>query len=298
MDETWLTVGDSFEFSEFIGGMVTVGVPFDAPVEFKRRVYAAAQSYVSGNKSVDYFLKRYGADKEFPRPSPSERSLCNFLRGVKYEAHSVYRELTSEVERVSRLGLFAAEVCLARTLTTIRMSCFMLLHGYLYEAAALMRVVLEQTAWAWSVHERDDDAIFSVSPTKSISALKAIISDAGKKYSLLSDYTHINPALQVEYLDFSGECPALLHSQHERSAQMAVMLGRLVDDYRVTAERISIDCIARPVAWKRSEGTWIVNEERPFPRLVDAYLKRVTERAEQGASGDALDSASLRPGRT
>lgn len=280
MDEEWLTVGDSFEFSEFIGGMVTVGVPFDAPIEFKRRVFAAAQSYVSGNKSVDYYLKRHGVDKEFSRPSPSERSLCNFLRSVKYEANSVYRELTSEIERVSRLGLFAAEACLARTFITIRMSCFMLLHGYLYEAAALMRVILEQVAWAWSIHDRDDDAIFSVSPTKSISALKAVIADAGKKYSLLSDYTHINPKLQVEYIDLSGECPMLLHSQHERSAQMAVMLGRLVDDYRVTTERVSYEYIAKPVAWKRDEkGAWILNDERPFPRLVDAYLKGVTQRA-------------------
>ncbi len=282
MDDAWLTVGDSFEFSEFIGGMVTVGVPFDAPAEFKKRVYAAAQSYVVGNKSVDYFLKRYGDRKEFSRPSPSERSLCDFLRAVKHEADSVYRELTSDVERASRLGLFAAEVCLARTFTTIRMACFMLLRGYLYEAAALMRVVLEQIGWAWSIHQRDDDGIFLVNPTKSISALKSVIPDAGKKYSLLSDYTHIKPELQKEYIDFSGDCPTLLHSQHERSAQMAVMLGRLVDDYRVVAERVSFDCIAEPVAWRKNpEGDFVLNNDRPFVQLVDRYLKGISESAEQ-----------------
>lgn len=286
-DEAWLTVGDSYELCEFIGGMVTIGVPFDAPIDFKRRVHAAAHSYVAGNKSIDHFLKKYGSRVEFTRPSKGQRALCEFLRSVKYEVEAVYRELTSDVERENCLGLFASEACLARTFTTIRMAIFMLMRGYPYEAAALMRVILEQMAWSWAIHALDDDGIFKMSPTRSISALKSIVDDAGKKYSLLSDYTHINPELQNEYLDFSGECPAVLHSQHERSAQMAIMLGRLADDYRVVAERISFKYFATPVAWERNAaGELVLRERRPFAEKVDEYFKRIVELTEQGPPRD------------
>jgi hypothetical protein len=156
------------------------------------------------------------------------------------------------------------------------MSSMMLLHGFLYEASALMRVVLEQIAWAWAIHKRDDDGIFSVSSTKSVSALKSIIKTAGKKYSILSDYTHINPDLQHQYIDFSDEYAAVVHRQHERSAQMAVNLGYLVDNYRVVTERISFEYVQKPKAWSLNEdGEVTLEENRKFVQYVDQYSNKV-----------------------
>jgi hypothetical protein len=284
MDDEWLIVGDSFELSEFIGGMVPIGVPFDAPLDFKKRLYAAAQSYVDGNKSVDYHLKRYGDLIDFKRPTEEQRELCNYLRAVLAEARSVYGELTSGIERESYLGLFASEICLARVFTSIRMASMMLLHGHLYEASAIMRVVLEQIAWAWAVHKRDDNGIFTVSSTKSIGALKQLISSAGKKYSLLSDYTHINPNLQRQYIDFTEEFAAVVHKQPERSAQMAVYLGYLVDDYRVVTERISFEYITKPIAWRKNENLgFMLVKDRPFLSTIEKFELKAFKNAQQEA---------------
>lgn len=272
MEEEWLVVGESFELSEFLGGMVPIGVPFDAPRDFKLRVYAAAHSYISGNKSVDYFLKRYGDLIEFERPSAQQRALCAFLRGVLSEARSVYEEIVNGVERNTYLGLFAAEMCLGRVLSSIRMSAMMLINGYLFEAAAIMRIVIEQIAWAWAIHERDDDGIFSVPATKSISALKELSPRAGRRYALLSDYTHINPNLQGQYIDFSEEYAAVMSRQPERSAEMAVLLGLLVDDYRVVTERVSFEYFKNPKVWvANSDGKLVLSESRPLLESIEQF---------------------------
>ena len=66
-EEQYLMLSGRFEDTEFIGNsMMVLGVPFDAPEEFKQRVWAAAQSYVVGNRSMDYFYKRYGQEAKFP----------------------------------------------------------------------------------------------------------------------------------------------------------------------------------------------------------------------------------------
>ena len=110
-----LFLGSSFELTEFIGGDdLKIGVPFDAPEEFKRKVFAAARCYSFGNESTDYFYKRYAENWKFERPSLSRRKMVLFLRGCICEADSVYGEIMNGVERKNIcMGLFAAEVALA-----------------------------------------------------------------------------------------------------------------------------------------------------------------------------------------
>jgi hypothetical protein len=253
-EEQYLMLSGRFEDTEFIGNsMMVIGVPFDAPEEFKRRIWAAAQSYVVGNRSMDYFYKRYGDLANFPRPSETRRKLSSTLSQCSYEIERVSSQLTNGIERRSYLGLFAAESALLRLSVSFEYASFLLMQGAVYESAAVLRLCLEQTAWAYDIYLLDDESLFEKNPTKSISKLKEIDGCAGRLYALLSDYTHIQPKLQRGYLDFSGEYATVVFRDFDTALKLSELYAQLVDLYVLTAEWISHEYFAETKAWSRSQ---------------------------------------------
>lgn len=126
-----LYVGSSFEMTEFIGDDLLIGVPFDAPQEFKKRIWAAARSYQFGNKSTDYFLRTYGKYWKFERASTSRRRMADFLRLCIIEAESAHGEIMNGNSREDCCaGLMAAEITLGRHVVTFRSAVFSLVQGY------------------------------------------------------------------------------------------------------------------------------------------------------------------------
>lgn len=253
-EEPYLLLSGRFEEIEFIGGSTMVlGVPFDAPEEFKRKVWAAAQCYATGNRSMDYFCKRYGDYANFPRPSAARRKLCSILRLAGYEVDRIVGQLSNGVERDSILGLFAAECALIRLSVSFKYGTFLLMQGATYESAAVLRLAMEQIAWAFDVHKIDDESLFQKNPTKSISKIKEIDVTSGRLYSLLSDYTHIQPALQRNYLDFSGEYAAVLYYDYDAALKLSDLYVQVVDLYTLVSEKIAYKYFNTLQAWSLSE---------------------------------------------
>lgn len=280
-EEQHLTLSGRFEDIEFIGNsMMVLGVPFDAPEEFKQRVWAAAQSYVVGNRSMDYFYKRYGGEANFPRPPENRRKLSSILRQCSYEVERVASQFANGVERQSYLGLFAAESALLRLSVSFEYAAFLLMQGAVYESAAALRLCLEQTAWAYDVYTLDDKTLFERNPTKSVSKLKEIDSRAGRLYSLLSDYTHIQPKLQRDYLDFSGKYTAVVFRDFDAALKLSELHVQLVDLYVLVSERISHEYFAETKAWSR-------NEDGDLVRKSDYSCLKAMQRWLEGVSGDA-----------
>lgn len=272
-DDEILHVGSSFEMTEFIGNDLLIGVPFDAPEDFKRRIWAAANSYLYGNKSTDYFLRQYGEHWNFERPSRGRRRMANFLRLCAIEAESIHFGIVNGKDRTGCcVGLMAAEFTLGRIITTYKSVAFNLVQGYVFESAALMRLILEQLAWAYAIRRSEDGSFFEVSSTKCITGLKTIYPTAGKLYSQLSDYTHINPKLHPQFLDTSEDVVAICYRQHELCARFAVKFGELVDLFRVVLEATSFDYIDKPLAWIRNEqGELEIVSGRPFIDNIQNY---------------------------
>lgn len=282
MDEDqYLTLSGRFEDVEFVGNSrMVLGVPFDAPEEFKQRVWAAAQSYVAGNRSMDYFYKRYGGKANFPRPSESRRKLSSTLRQCSYEVERVAAQLSNGVERRSYLGLFAAESALLRLSVSFEYTAFLLMQGATYESAAGLRLCLEQIAWSYDIHGLDNETLFDKNPTKSISKLKDLERNAGRLYSLLSDYTHIQPKLQRGYLDFSGECASVVFRDFDAALKLSELYVQLVDLYVVTSEHISHEYFAEIKAWSRSVDDKLV-------RNLDYSCLKAMQRWLESVSGGA-----------
>ena len=258
-EEQYLTLSGRFEDIEFIGNSMTIlGVPFDAPEEFKQRVWAAAQSYVVGNRSMDYFYKRYGDKANFPRPPESRRKLSSTLSRCSHEVDRVAAQLANGVERKSYLGLFAAESALLRLSVSFKYAAFLLMQGATYESAAALRLCLEQIAWSYDIHRLDSKILFDKNTTKSVSKLKELDEKAGRLYSLLSDYTHIQPKLQRDYLDFSGKYAAVVFRDFDAALKLSEVYVQLVDLYVLAAERISHEYFAEIKAWSRNEDGELV----------------------------------------
>lgn len=246
-----LSLSGRFEDIEFIGNsLILLGLPFDAPEEFKRMVWAAAQCYIAGNKSIDHFYRRYGDIVQFPRPTDNRRQLSSTLRRCSYEIQRIAGQLSNNVERQSTVGLFASESALLRLPVSFEYSAFLLMQGAIYESAAVLRLCLEQIAWAFDVHALDDERLFRTNPIKSLTKLKELEPSCGRLYSLLSDYTHIHPRLQQGYIDLSGEYAAVRYRDHDLALQMSSLYIKIVNLYVRTAEKISYEYFDNLKAWQ------------------------------------------------
>lgn len=258
-EEQYLYLSGRFEELEFIGNsMFVLGVPFDAPEEFKQRIWAAAQSYVLGNRSMDYFYKRYGDQAEFPRPTENRRKLSSMLRLCSFAVERISAQLTNGIDRTSTLGLFASESALLRLSMSFKYAAFLLMQGATYESSSVLRLCLEQIAWAYDVHLLDDDRLFDKNPTKSISRIKEIDPSAGRIYSLLSDYTHLHPKLQRTYLDFSQEYASVIYRDYDAALKICDLYVKIVDLYVKTAELISHKYFIEIKSWVVSNNGQLV----------------------------------------
>lgn len=278
-EDECLYVCYSPELTEFLGGDgdVAIGVPFDSPLEFKKRVFAAARCYVFGNESTDYFYKRYSKHWNFERPSVDLRVLGEFLRKCSSESECVASEVFNGISRDGTcVGLFGAEACIGRLVTTFKMTTFMILQGNLYESAALLRLGFEQIAWSYHVKDYLDNSFLKVNPTRCISSLKEINPAAGRIYSVLSDYTHINPKLQSQYLDFSGDMVGINRKDFENCKRIAVYFGVVIDIYRIVMEKISFDFVKKPEAcFKTKDGIVDIDPDRPFLENIEIYKQKI-----------------------
>jgi len=96
LTEQALLVTTDFDEMEFVGtGPLSIGMPFDAPQEFKSMLLAAATCYLWGNSSVDHVLRRYPEMLERARPSEEERQLQQTLRAALNAASDVRQKAKS-----------------------------------------------------------------------------------------------------------------------------------------------------------------------------------------------------------
>lgn len=276
-EEPYLTISNRFENIEFIGnGRMVIGVPFDAPNEYKRMVWAASECYIHGNRSIDYFYKRHCEKLNFDRPDAPRRRLSRIIQQSIQEVDRIGAEFTNGITRETTTGLFASESALTRLRTSFQSAAFLLMQGSLYEASALMRMALEQMAWSYTVHGYVDGGFFKVNPTRCITRLKEIVPGAGRLYSQLSDYAHLQPDLQRQYLDFSEEYAAVIYRNHDDCLRMGANFSSLVRDYAIVSEYISYRYFKSPKAWVSADnGTLERDPNYDFASKVISFMSDV-----------------------
>lgn len=77
----------------------------------------------------------------------------------------------------------------------------------------MVRMVLEQLAWAHEAHGANDDDLRKLNPTRCVTPFKAVFAEAGRFYGELSEDAHLDPAIVEHYLQFHNEGqPVVRHS--------------------------------------------------------------------------------------
>lgn len=268
---------------ELIGDhMFTLGVPQGSPEEFRWNVFAAAKAYNLGNR-IDYTLKRYGDRWDF---SEYENAGALLTRDVSY---AVRREVQRSVRAIKTLsatveplesGLFAATVALIRLEGSFRAAVLLNRHGFFLEAAGILRLILEQLAWAHSIHRIDGDSFFKVQPDRCISNLKSIAPYAGRLYGALSDWTHIAPEQTVGYLEITGSRIEVNQTSEDKAKINVLYLMALVDLMAVVVAVISFPHTPMTDVVQISDsGELSPRDDRPTRTILSTYRDRLLSEA-------------------
>lgn len=269
-----LTPDHDLEDFEIIGDhIIAVAVPSDSSPELRRYILAAAKAYWLKFSSIDYVLKRYGPSWNFETHLDKEQKLCkDMLQHVKSKVRQTIECMNKIENKPDRVGLFAAGAALIRLQASFRASSFLIKRGYNFEALSICRLILEQIAWAYNIHELEDETVFEILPTDSIAELRNLLSEAGRLYGILSEEAHISPHLAPGYVRFKADGQEIVLATSEDSISRAFILLLLADAFSIVSEYIyrelvsSFSCLVRD-----QNGNYCVNKSRPFSQVIDQY---------------------------
>lgn len=255
-------------------------VPNDLPSELIRNMTAASLAYFLGAKSIDRTINQYGAYLEIDEGHP----LSNEDKEIDYLFQMGRDEIKRAKETIhdyfagtESIGAILASAALTRLETTFRASGLLIRLKYIFEASSLCRMILEQIAWAYSVHELDDKKAFNLSPRKAIKNLKKLLPYVGEIYGFLSKYTHLEPELITEYLQVvDGNFSVNLHSSQDPLSWAWAHLC-LVDYYSVVTEYVYRNLLSDFRQLDIDEtGNFIASSKRPLYGTLKKYQARLS----------------------
>lgn len=269
---------------EILGAPITsVAVRSDSDAELKRYVTAAAKAYYLGLRSIDRVLKEYGEDWSFERSLTEEQKLCGDILGhVRREVSKTVEWMYRLERKPARLGLFIASAALMRLQASFTASSFLIKRGYTFEALGICRLVLEQMAWAFSIHELKDETLFRVAPSGSIANLKNLLPEVGRFYGMLSKQAHIAPSLVRKYVTLKADLQEVTLATSTDSAQRALNLLSLADYFNTVSEYVYRELLSTFSCLERDQaGNFCAKESRPLSKAIEEYGNAIAVRESQ-----------------
>ncbi len=273
---------DSFIFEgyDLIGDTAfSFAIPKGTPLPLRRRLMAASKSYFMQYASIDYVMKRYG---KYWFEDESEDEGHALIPATLSQVAILFDDLRAKHDSLQDLpdhfGLFVAGGALKRLLVSFKMAAFALQHGLYIECNCIMKLMLEQIAWAYAVHQIEDDKLLGVNPTRTISLFKRRIPTAGLLYGILNKTAHLDPKLAVHQLYSFGDNESYIKLTDEPNTLKSLLhLIAVVDMFGVVLETIyrtyfpRLDYIAR-----RSQA---LKKNRPavllYKRIKETVASRV-----------------------
>lgn len=217
---------DFYEMEPLGDSRFSVGVPITADAELKRRIMGAIKSYYHGT-SVDRVIKKFGARWTFSEPNSDQLFVTKTLKCTARAVEQVVLAIQNGEPRPDHSGLLAAEVALVRLRPTFRSALILISQAYAFEAAAVVRLILEQVSWAYSVRSlQDEKSISRVSTTGAITSLKRDLPYVGPAYGYLTKRAHIDATLTSTY--FKASTDGMVEIRQQMSAASFVVLGHLL----------------------------------------------------------------------
>lgn len=272
---------DVFEDFITLGGPgMNVIVPRSAPPGLVADIQAALISSQLG-VSFAYARTRY-ASRE---PAPSDSAVVLAFRDVYFAGKNHMLEtlgrFRADDQDESSAGATFADHALMRLQATYFAAGFLYGTGHLFEAHAVLRLFLEQVAWANRVRDVvTADEAAGVSPTKAISALKAVLPYVGPFYGFLSSSTHLALGEHLDFVDWSGGVTRVTLRHGAKGLAEGWVLLFAADCWSVVYERTQSQFVSELQNWRQSDDGLALIADRPFLALADPLRKRLIEVAD------------------
>ncbi len=265
---------DLEDFVQFGDHNIVIAVPPDSPSQLKRNILAAAKAYYMRVHSIDYVLKKYGASWDLETQLNREQKLLeDMFQDVMGKVNQTIEWMNKIDNKPDKVGLFTAGAALIRLETSFKAAKVLIKRGYNFESLDICRLILEQIAWAYNIHELEDETVFKILPTKSIAKLKNLLTKIGHLYGLLSKEAHMSPHSSLrKYIKFTEPYPQVVLATTEDSVSSAFILLLLADVFSIVTEYIYRELVpALSCLVKDGNGKYCVNKSRPFSQVIKHY---------------------------
>ena len=260
-------------------------IPFIVPSHLsltqEKYLIASQLTVLMRNTSVDNVLKNWfeGFEEERKKDDQDPKlvlvdEILSVSRSHSYNIHHRFKNLNFDFETKSS---FVCEATFSRLPTTFKSIHFHIKFGYYYESFALIRLVLEQLAFAYTASRVSEGFLEDfLSPTESIKYLKELIKDAGKLYGSLSKKSHIDKSTIPKYLETENSQSHVTTHSVFFSLEASKYLLHIIDYQSIAFEYCfrgflkDYSCIL-----KEADGRYTVNPNRNHKEQFNNYIERV-----------------------
>ncbi|MEA4849273.1 MAG: hypothetical protein VB106_18730 [Clostridiaceae bacterium] len=258
---------------------LTVGVPYNSPERFIKNVYAGACASNLGLSSIDYTYKKHVKGQNLGEDSDDfDDKLLKVTSSLKHGVIDVLEYLMS-IKKPDIPSLFAAGAAYVRLQNTFKGAVLCLRTGLYFETLAMERIILEQLAWIYKVHNYDGD-YFKILPNKCISSLNSLIPSVGITYGVLSNKLHIEPLSTLDYISTENNNLNVVLRDNKQTIKNAYLLLKIYDIFCIVGEFIYADLLKDYKYIKKDcNGEYVPYEKRISLNLI-SKLYRVLESCE------------------
>ncbi len=278
-DNDILTNNDDLDDIElFRSPRITIGVPCNSPPQLIKNVMAGASAYSLRLKSIDYTLKHYIDRQDINKiRNPNGELISQVTSSVKESIIDALDYLMS-IRKPDIPSLFAAGAALVRLQNTFKGAALTLRTGLHFETIAMERMIIEQLAWIYRIHDFEGD-FFKIEPSSCITPFKTLIPNVGNLYGYLSKKLHISPKDTTEYIVFKDNTLHLSLSDFTQIKKDAYLLLILVDMYCIVGEYIYSDLISKYKYLKKGKNNQLLpSKGRPSKKIVKRFEKQLFEK--------------------
>lgn len=247
-----------------------------SPDSLRLNIRAAVIASTLRLSSVDYARRRYVSAPEIPEADKDTPPIA--YTAAYHSAKSYMSKLLTKLQTSGRpdptVGVFGASIVLERLAPSFFCAHFLYRMGHSYEGHAVTRLILEQIAWAYTAYQSDDLTFLeSIKTTRSISALKRLIPEAGRLYGFLSTKTHIDYTSHMEFLRVEDGQNIILHAQ-PHYAEYAEIILRLADIFGLVWEISQADYLDD---FEAIDVRRLPKPDRTFLTILEEHVARMSE---------------------
>jgi hypothetical protein len=207
-----------------------IGVDRGYPAELRKRISAAVLSYCMQLSSVDYTRKRYLQNADYSHEEEEHdgfRFDIRIRRTVRLELEALYFAHSFGKEKYKGeplAGLVVGNATLARLPFAMGRAISEADRGALFEAIAIMRMIVEQLSWVAAISSLDDSSEIRSTPvTGSLKYLRDHVPFSGRLYGWMSDHAHWSFSAHTKAIDLSSNQILLANSRFKALAYAAIL---------------------------------------------------------------------------